>query len=108
MSRFSGKCDFRDEIEICGLEHILSSKVYVGDSDEPLRLTCLADCVPYYPHIVSIAHHDNVNNCAYIRLTEKSWVDIEIERCGQFRMHDYYKKQLREELERARQPGYSL
>ena len=42
MSRFSGKCDFFDEIEIFGLEHILNSEVYVGDSKEPLKLTCLA------------------------------------------------------------------
>lgn len=108
MSRFSGKCDFCDEIEIFGLEHILNSEVYVGNSEEPLKLTCLADCVPYYPYIVSIAHHDNVKNCSYIRLTEKSWVDIEIERYGKFRMHDYYKQALQEEIERAQQPGYSL
>lgn len=38
MSRFSGKCDFCDEIEIFGLDHILNSDVYVGDSKQPLRL----------------------------------------------------------------------
>lgn len=108
MSKFSGKCDFYDEIEIFGLERILNSEVYVGDSREPLKLTCLADCVPYYPHIVSIAHHDNVKNRSYIRLTEKSWVDIEIERYGKSRMHDYYKQALQEEIERARRHDYSL
>ena len=66
MSRFSGKCDFHDEIVIMGLEHILNSEVYVGNSSEPLKLTCLADCVPYYPYVVSIAHHDNVKKCGFI------------------------------------------
>lgn len=108
MSRFSGKCDFHDEIVIAGLEHILNSEVYVGNSAEPLKLTCLADCVPYYPYVVSIAYHDNVKKCGYIKLTEKSWVDIEIERYGKFNIHDYYKQALQEEIERARQPGYSL
>ena len=108
MSRFSGKCDFCDEIEIFGLERILNSDVYVGDSEEPLNLTCLADCVPYFPHIVSIAHHDNVKKRSYIRLTAKSWVDIEEERYGHFRLHDHYRKTLQEEIELARQPDYSL
>lgn len=102
MSKFSGKCDFCDEIEIFGLEHILNSEVYVGDSEEPLKLTCLADCVPYYPHIVSVASHDNVKNRSYIRLTSKSWVDIEEERYGKLRSHDYYRRRLQEEIERAR------
>lgn len=108
MSRFSGKCDFCDEIEIFGLERIMNSDVYVGDSEEPLKLTCLADCVPYYPHIVSVAHHDNVTNRSYIRLSAKSWVDIEIERYGKFRMHDNYKEELRKELIRAQSPDYSM
>lgn len=107
MSRFSGKCDFCDEIEIFGLERILNSDVYVGDSEEPLKLTCLADCVPYYPHIVSVAHHDNVTNRSYIRLSSKSWVDIEIERYGKFRLHDHYKEELRKELIRAQSLDYS-
>lgn len=108
MSKFSGKCDFYDEIEIMGLERIMNSSVYVGDSEEPLNLTCLADCVPYYPHIVCIAYHDNVNSCSYIRLSEKSWVDIEIERYGKFRIHDYYKEELRKELICAQSPDYSI
>lgn len=39
MSRFSGKCDFCDEIETVGLDKILNAEVYVGDSKEPLNLT---------------------------------------------------------------------
>ena len=108
MSKFSGKCDFCDEIAIFGLDHILNSKVYVGDSKDPLKLSCLADCVPYYPHIVSMSHHDPVNNCGYIRLTDKSWVDIESERYGEQRIHEYYREELRKELTRAQSPDYSM
>lgn len=108
MSRFSGKCDFCDEIEIFGLEHILNSEVYVGNSKEPLKLTCLADCVPYYPHIVSIAYHDNMNNRSCIRLTEKSWVDIEAERYGEHQIHEYYREELHKELIRAQSPDYHM
>lgn len=100
MSRFSGKCDFYDNIHIHGLDHILNCRVYVGNSEEPLKLTCLADCVPYYPYVVSIASYDNVNKCGYIRLTEKSWVDIEEERYGHLNVHDFYREMLQKEIER--------
>lgn len=108
MSRFSGKCDFCDEIEIFGLEHILNSEVYVGDSEEPLKLTCLADCVPYFPHIVCLSHHDTKKNCGHIRLTDKSWVDIEAERYGEHQIHEYYREGLRKELIRAQSPDYHM
>lgn len=55
MSRFSGKCDFCDEIEIVGLDKILNAEVYVGDNKEPLKLNCLADCIPYYPYAISVS-----------------------------------------------------
>ena len=38
MSKFSGKCDFCDTIEICGLEKILNSKIYLGKSEIPLEI----------------------------------------------------------------------
>ena len=103
MSRFSGKCDFYDNIAIHGLDHILNCKVYVGRSDKPLNLTCLADCVPYYPYVVSVAAYDNVAKCGSIRLAEKSWVDIEEERYGHLNIHDFYRKQLAEEIERHKE-----
>lgn len=37
----------------------------------------------------------------YIRLTSKSWVDIEEDRYGHFASHDYYRKILQEELKSA-------
>lgn len=103
MSKFSGKCDFYDEIEIFGLEKILSAKVYLGRSDTPLELCSLADCVPYFPHIVYMANH--IDGHSVIRLSEKSWVDIEEERYGPTRTHKYYREFLAEELAKAERDG---
>lgn len=97
MSKFSGKCDFYDAIEIFGLDKILGGKVYVGNSDTPLELTCLADCVPYYPYIISVASYGE--DC-FIKLTSKSWLDIEEERYGHLRTHDYRRKLLQEEIQK--------
>lgn len=106
MSRFSGKCDFCDQIVISGLDHILNSKVYVGDSQEPLELHCLADCVPYYPYVVSMSYMDNTDKTkGVIRLTDRSWVDIEAERYGEMGMHKYYREWLCLELEKAEKEG---
>lgn len=99
MSRFSGKCDFYDIISIHGLEYILESDVYIGDSDTPLNLTCYKDCIHYFPYIVTTATY-NKNGKSFICLTSKSWVDIEEERYGHIKMHDYYREFLREEMEK--------
>lgn len=98
MSKFSGRCDFCDEIELVGLDKILKSKVYIGDSDEPLKLTCLKDCIPYYPYVISMSYTQN--GIGTIRLTSKSWVDIEQRRYGHSKIHDYYRNLLQEEIEK--------
>lgn len=101
MSRFSGKCDFCDQIEIFGLDMILKSKVYVGNSDIPLELKSLEDCIPYYPYVVSASFTDKEIG-GVIYLTAKSWVDIEEERYGYMRMHDYYRNELKKVIEKTR------
>ena len=106
LSKFSGKCDFYDEIEIFGLENILNSKVYVGDNKEPLNLTCRKDCIPYYPYVVTASA--KTNGVGTIFLTEKSWVDIESERYGEFGCHNYYRELLKKELEMAENGGIPL
>lgn len=102
MSRFSGKCDFCDEIEIHGLDRVLNGDVYVGDNDEPLELKSIEDCVPYYPYIVVAAVHNNLTNKCSITLSSRSWVDIEEERYGHMQMHDVYRKDLQNEIQRVR------
>lgn len=100
MSRFSGKCDFCDEIEIFGTDRILNAEVYIGHStDYPLELNCLADCVPYYPYVTTCAVWTKERDV--IHLTERSWVDIEEERYGPLLMHEHYRKALAEEIEKA-------
>ena len=98
MSKFSGKCDFYDEIEIFGLENILKSKVYIGDSKEPLSLTCLEDCIPYYPHIVYMSA--KTNGVGTIRLTEKSYIDMREDEFGPSPYLEYYRKELEREKEK--------
>lgn len=100
MSRFSGKCDFYDTIEIHGIDHVLNCNVYVGNSDTPLNLHSIADCVQYFPYVVTTAGFDNVNKRGMIRLTGRSWVDIEEERYGHMKIHQHYRDALAKELER--------
>jgi hypothetical protein len=101
MSRFSGKCDFYDEIEIFGLNMILNCEVYVQPSATPLHLTCREDCIPYYPYVVTMASTDAVRETGMIVLTAKSWVDIEEERYGPLPGHEMRRRLLQEEMERA-------
>lgn len=100
MSKFSGKCDFYDEIEIFGLDRILLAKIYVGESDYPLPIKTYTDCIPYFPHIVTMSFYDKEKDVTIIRLSEKSWVDIEERRYGKMPIHDYYRQLLKEEKEK--------
>lgn len=97
MSIFSGKFDFHDEIEIFGLDYILKAKVYIGDSQSPLSLNSLKDCVPYFPYVVTIAAY---NDNPVLRLSDRSWVDIEEERYGHMDIHDRYREFLKKEMEK--------
>lgn len=76
MSRYSGKCDIADTIDMQG-EKILNAKIYVGYSNVPLQIDSMTDLIPYYPYIISSAYFDNVEGKSIIRLSTKSWVDHE-------------------------------
>lgn len=97
MSKFSGKCDFYDEIQIFGLDYVLNATIYIKGQVEPLNLNSLKDCVPYFPYIVTMASY---NQNPILHLSSKSWVDIEEERYGHMRMHDLYREFLKEEIEK--------
>lgn len=97
MSKFSGKCDFYDDIQIFGLDYILNATIYVTGQAEPLHLTSLQDCIPYYPYIVTMASY---NKNPVIHLSSKSWTDIEEERYGHMKIHDIYREFLKEEMEK--------
>lgn len=97
MSRFSGKFDFCDEIDIKGLDRILRCDVYCNG--QRLELKTRRDCIPYYPHIIACSAWDNERRCGSITLSGKSWVDIEEERYGHMKIHDFYREALRKEME---------
>jgi hypothetical protein len=44
--------------------------------------------------------YDNAAGRNVIRLSERSWVDIEERRYGKMPIHDYYRKLLKEEKEK--------
>lgn len=99
MSRFSGKCDFCDEIGFLGIDRILAAKIFVGNSNIPLKLNNIKDCIPYYPYIVTCSSCSKERGDT-IRLTSKSWIDIEEERYGYYPFMDYYRNLLKEEIEK--------
>ena len=47
-----------------------------------------------------MSFYDSVAGCQIIRLSEKSWVDIEERRYGKMPIHEYYRKLLKEEKEK--------
>lgn len=79
MSRYSGKCDFCDHIEIHGVDNVLSSDIHIGRNIVPLRFETEKDLIPYYPHLILITAWDNTANKGRIVLSERSFVDREEE-----------------------------
>lgn len=78
ISRYSGKCDFKDTLEIHGytLEELQNNvKIYVGNSEEQLHIEKMEDVIPYYPYIIGSAWFNNVERKAVIHLSSKSHVD---------------------------------
>lgn len=78
MSKFSGKCDLYDWIEIAGgYQEFMDCgyTIYVGKSEEPLKIESLKDLVPYYPYVISSVAG------GILHLSSRSWVDMEEERC---------------------------
>ena len=84
LSRFSGKFDLFDSIEIHdGLDNLIyNSKVYIYEKqpdgtykDKLLHFEKESDVVPYYAHIIGCAFHDNVENKHVIHLSSKSYPD---------------------------------
>ena len=84
MSRFSGKCDFYDFLEIRGIlnneknfeDFKKKSVVYVNDV--PLKFDNIKDLMPYYTHIIGIQFSDSERTV--VHLSSKSWLEIEDER----------------------------
>lgn len=77
MSKFSGKCDFYDHIEIFGVDDTLSSDIYIGRNIIPLRFETEKDLIPYYPYLIAMSVWDNETKKGMIVLSEESFIDRE-------------------------------
>ena len=79
MSMFSGKCDVCDclvEIHQYTEEELRDHvKIYVGNSETPLKIESMKDLIPYYPYIIGSSGHDNVSKSAVIHISAESYVD---------------------------------
>lgn len=107
MSKFSGKCDLADIIDIYGgYDKIKEYEIYVGDLEHPLIHNCLRDLVPYYPYIEIIGYGNHETNKGTIILSKKSWVDIEEERYGHHIIYDMYRRYLAEEIKKSKGENY--
>lgn len=101
MSLFSGKCDLYDGISILGGFQKFKERypvIHIGE-DIVIKYEKPADLIRYYPHIIAVSCGD------YVRISSKSWVDIEEERYGHMPIHDYYRDKLREEFALAKKLG---
>ena len=74
MSRYSGKCDLADTVEMQG-EKILNAKIYLPYANRPLLINDMKDLIQYYPYLIASACFDNVEGRSIIQLTSESWVD---------------------------------
>ena len=73
ISKYSGKCDFKDMCEIHNIDNILKSNVYISWNIIPLKFESEKDLIPYYPYIVGFS--TTINGIGEIRLSTESYVD---------------------------------
>ena len=73
MSIYTGKCDFYDHIEICGLDNVLKSEIYLGDMHHKIEFKNELDLMQYYPHLVAFA--SGMKGKGTIILSRNSYID---------------------------------
>lgn len=89
MSNFSGKCDWRDTLEIHNytLEELQNNvKIYVGNNPEPLHIEKMEDMIPYYPYLIGAAYFNNEERKSVVYLSSESFVDREERENLEFRL----------------------
>lgn len=111
MSKWCGKCDFRDFLSIHFNDNfeqfmkktggIISQRAN-GESKDIL-ITQPADLIPYYAHLVSIMTSNSERTSIY--LTSESYIDIRIKEIAKFneefpeyKHKDDYYRELKKEL----------
>lgn len=95
ISKFSGKCDVYDsliEIHRYTEEELRNNvKIYIGNSQEPLKISSHKDLIPYYPYLIGMVFYDNVERKSVVRLSSKSFVDREERECLERRLQELIK-----------------
>lgn len=82
MSKFCGKCDLADWLEIenkgdfeAKRDYINHSDIYIGWADEPLEIHEYVDLLPYLGYIVGIG--SGSKDGSVLHLTAKPWIWLE-------------------------------
>lgn len=96
MSRYSGKCDFCDTVEMYGADKLLDKyQVYAsGNNLVPLKIESEKDLVVYYPYIVTMMGSDKKTG-GYIHLSSIPYIDQEEQDRLQWKLDTlirYYKR----------------
>ena len=77
ISRYSGKADFCDTIDIFGVNEIINKyKIYAPNQILPLEVNEPKDLIPYYPFLTS-SMSSNKETRGVIYLTSESYIDTE-------------------------------
>lgn len=74
MSKYSGRCDFYDTIQLYGYDTIKNYKIFVDGKKVPLTISNISDLEPYYGYIISVGAFDGIMGTGTIYLVnnEKS------------------------------------
>lgn len=78
MSKYSGRSDLFDSLMIHNYteEELKNNvKIYVGSSYIPLEIKSHKSLIPYYPHLICTAVHNNKEQKSIIHITSESSVD---------------------------------
>lgn len=101
MSKYSGKFDCADLIDICGgFKEFMkrSPEIRISESKIPLKIEKIQDVIPYYPYVITLSISENGRTVYW--LSSESWVDTEERECGHHAIHDCYREELAKEMEK--------
>lgn len=69
MSRYSGRCDLYDTIQIQGgFDNIKNYTIYVNNESKPLKINTIKDLEPYYSYELAYGGFDNIKHTGTIYL----------------------------------------
>lgn len=97
MSSFSGKCDFKDHIDIVGLNKVLKSTIYIHTPIGPVKLDLKneEDLIPYYGHIITASVSNSSGSLIY--LDRIPWISRQKKKLNT-ELFVYYRTQMNLEL----------